>query len=72
MTKPMTIDDHGIIRDPFGAKVAVFKDPSLGQRFIDRAGLLSADEAARIITNADNDHPVQLRRVLMWEVVDGH
>ena len=68
----MKIDDHGIIRDPSGAKVAVFKDPSLGQRFIERAGLLSADQAAELVSRPHTDGPVLLRRVIMWEVVDGH
>lgn len=66
----MKIDDHGIIRDPSGAKVAVFKDPSLGQRLIDRAGLLSEREAFDLAIDAVNTKgSIQMRRVTMWEIV---
>lgn len=68
----MKIDEFGLVRDPSGTKVAVFKDPSLGQRLIDRAGLLSADEAADLVSQPCTDRPVELRRVTMWEVVSGH
>ncbi len=62
----MNIDEFGIIRDNSGAKIAVFKDPELGRKIIDRAALLSADEAAELINGSDQ---VQLKRVTMWEVV---
>jgi hypothetical protein len=44
----------------------------MGQRLIDRAGLLSADEAADLVSQPCTDRPVELRRVTMWEIVSGH